>query len=126
MTAALHELLEDNCHIYLDNIVIWSNLVEEHTKNIKMVLNVLWVAKLYCNLKKCYSYLLEIDFLGHHISACGIKVNPSKVDKILGWPVPQNTTDVCSFLGLVRYVSLFLSKLADYTCILTSLMTKDT
>jgi len=42
-----------------------------------------------------------MDFLGHHISARGIKANTSKVDKILQWPTPQNTTDVHSFLGLV-------------------------
>ena len=125
MTAALQELLGTICHIYLDDIVIWSNSVEEHTRHIRMVLNALRVAKLYCNLKKCHFYLLEIDFLGHHISACGIKANTSKVDKILGWPVPKNTTDVRSFLGLVRYVSLFLPKLADYTCVLTPLTTKD-
>ena len=90
-----------------------------------MVLGALRVAKLYCNPKKCHFYLLEIDFLGHHISACGIEANGSKVDKILGWPVPKNMTDVRSFLGLVHYVSLFLPKLVDYTCVLTPLMTKD-
>jgi hypothetical protein len=47
------------------------------------------------------------------------------VDKILDWPVPRNTTDVHSFLGLVRYISCFLPKLADYTCILTPLTTKE-
>src|SRR3984957_8971261 len=78
-----------------------------------------------CNPRKCHFYLLELDFLGHHISARGIEANTSKVDKILQWPVPKNTTDVRSFLGLVRYISFFLPKLADYTCILTLLTTKD-
>ena len=109
----------------MDDIVIWSNSVEEHTKHIRMVLNALRIAKLYCNPKKCHFYLLDIDFLGHHISARGIEANTSKVDKILGWPVPKNTMDVHSFLGLVHYVSLFLPKLADYTCILTPLTTKE-
>ena len=125
MTATLRELLGKICHIYLDDIIIWSNSVEEHTRHIRMVLGALRVAKLYCNLKKCHFYLLEIDFLGHHISARGIEANGSKVDKILGWLVPQNMTDIRSFLGLVRYVSLFLPKLADYTCVLTPLTTKD-
>jgi len=66
-----------------------------------------------------------MDFLRHHISACRIEANTSKVDKILRWPVPQNTTDVWSFLGLVCYISLFLPKLADFTCILTPLTTKE-
>ena len=89
------------------------------------MLGALRKAKLYCNPKKCHFYLLEMDFLGHHISARRIEANTSKVDKILHWPVPQNTMDVRSFLGLVRYISLFLPKLADFTCILTPLTTKE-
>jgi hypothetical protein len=89
------------------------------------VLGALRKAKLYCNPKKCHFYLLELDFLGHHISAQGIEANTSKVDKILQWPVPKNTMDVCSFLGLVQYISLFLPKLADFTCVLPPLTTKE-
>src|ERR1700683_4860513 len=125
MTAALRELLGKICHIYLDDIVIWSDTVEQHTQHIRLVLEALRKAKLYCNPKKCHFYLLELDFLGHHISARGIEASSSKVDKILNWPIPQNTTDVRSFLGLIRYISWFLLKLADYTCILTPLTTKD-
>jgi hypothetical protein len=32
MTAALHNLLEKICHIYLDDTIIWSNDVAEHTR----------------------------------------------------------------------------------------------
>ena len=115
MTAVLRELLGKICHIYLDDIVIWSDNVEQHTEHIQLVLAALCKAKLYCNPKKCHFYLLEMDFLGHHISACGIEVNTSKVDKILNWPVPRNTTDVRSFLGLVQYISWYLPQLADFT-----------
>jgi hypothetical protein len=125
MTAALRELLGRFCHIYLDDIIIWSDNVEQHTEHIRLVLGALRKAKLYCNPKKCHFYLLELDFLGHHISARGIEANTSKVDKILQWPVPRNTTEVRSFLGLVRYISLFLPKLADFTCVLTPLTTKE-
>jgi hypothetical protein len=80
-----------------------------------MVLAALRKAKLYCNPRKCHFYLLELDFLGHHISACGIEANTSKIDKILHWLVPKNSTDVHSFLGLVCYIACFLPKLANYT-----------
>jgi hypothetical protein len=83
MTAALQELLGKICHIYLDNIVIWSDSVKQHTEHVHLVLAALWKAKLYCNSKKCHFYLLELDFLGHHISAHGIETDTSKVDKIL-------------------------------------------
>jgi hypothetical protein len=125
MTAALHELLGQFCHIYLDDIVIWLDTVEQHAEHICLVLGVLRRVKLYCNPKKCHFYLLKLDFLGHHISTGGIETNMSKVDKILQWPTPWNTTDVRLFLGLVQYISLFLPKLADFTCILTPLTMKE-
>jgi hypothetical protein len=111
ITAALHELLGHICHIYLDNIIIWSNTVAEHTKHVWMVLEALQKAKLYCNLKNCKFYLLELEFLGHHISHQGIEASSSKVDKILNWPVLRNTTEVCSFwvwYGISLSISLNL------------------
>ena len=68
---------------------------------------------------------MELNFLGHHISAQGVEPNSSKVQKILDWPAPTNSTDIHAFLGLVWYIAIFLPVLADYTHILTSLTTKD-
>jgi hypothetical protein len=125
MTAALRELLGKICHIYLDDIMIWSNTVEKYTELIRLVLSALRKAKLYCNPKKCHFYLLEMEFLGHHISARGIEADTSKVDRILNWPITRNTTKVRSFLGLVCYISWYLPNLADFTRILTPLTTKE-
>ena len=82
------------CHVYLDDIVIWSNSVAEHAKHIDMVMRALADTKLHSNPKKCAFLHLEIDFLGHHISAHGIEPNSSKVEKILNWPTPKCSTDV--------------------------------
>jgi hypothetical protein len=94
MVAALRHLIGKICHVYLDDIIIWSNSVAKHTNHIDMVMKALAAAKLHLNPVKCAFYLLEIDFLGHHISARGIEPNSSKVEKILNWPVPENATEV--------------------------------
>jgi hypothetical protein len=125
MTAALREHLGKICHIYLDDIIVWSDTVAEHTKHIELIMASLRKARLYCNPNKCKFFQHEVDFLGHHISERGIEPNSSKVEKILKWPVPKSSTDVRAFLGLVRYISVFLPKLAEYTCILTPLTTKE-
>ena len=124
MTAALHSLLSKFCHIYLDDIVIWSDSLDQHMEHVRLVLAALRDVKLYCNPRKCHFYLLQMNFLGHHISTRGIEANTSRVDKILNWPIPWNMTDVWSFLRLLHYITLFLTKVADFTCILTPLMTK--
>jgi hypothetical protein len=123
--AALRDHIGEICHIYLDDIVIWSNNVAEHTKHIDLIMTALRKARLYCNPAKCKFYLLELDFLGHHISERGIEANSSKIDRILHWPTPKSSTDVRAFLGLVRYVAAFLPRLADHTTVLTPLTTKD-
>ena len=65
-----------------------------------------------------------MDFLRHHISAQGIKLNTSKIQKVLDWPISTNSTEVWAFLGLVRYIASFLPKLADHMYILTPLTNK--
>jgi hypothetical protein len=125
VTAALREYIGKICHIYLDDIVIWSDNVADHTKHIDLIMRALRDARLYCNSKKCKFYQTELDFLGHHISERGIEPNSSKIDRILHWPVPKSSTDVRAFLGLVRYIAIFLPKLADHTVILTPLTTKE-
>src|SRR5882724_2705551 len=108
-------------HIYLDDIIIWSDTIADHIKHIDAVMKFLQKACLYCNPNKCKFFQHEVDFLGHHISQCGIEPNSSKIDKVLNWLIPKSATDVRGFLGLVCYVSIFLPKLANHTCILTPL-----
>ena len=124
MNAALCTFIGKICHIYIDDIVIWSNTVAEHIKHIDMIMKALTAAKLFCNPKKCNFFLMEMDFLGHHISAQGIEPNTSKIQKILDWPVPTNLTEVQAFLGLVHYIALFLPKLAKHTYVLTPVTNK--
>ena len=79
MNSALYEHIGKFCHIYIDDIIIWSNSIDDHKTNIDMVMNTLKNMRLFCNEKKCNFFLLELDFLGHHISAHGIELNGTKV-----------------------------------------------
>jgi hypothetical protein len=121
VTSALRDHIGKICHIYIDDIVIWSENIDEHIKNVRLILQALKNARLYCNPLKTKLFCTEIDFLGHHISKKGIEADKSKVQRILNWPIPKNTTQVRGFLGLVRYIANFLPKLADYTIVLTEL-----
>jgi len=50
--SALLSLIGQICHVHMDNIIIWSNSVEEHEQNVRRVLKALHVAHLYCSSKK--------------------------------------------------------------------------
>ena len=125
VTKALGNLIGKICHIYLDDIVIWSNSLEEHERNVSLVLQALEAAHLYCNPKKTHLFCTEINFLGHHISPRGIEADNSKTERILSWPIPKSVTQMRSFLGLVRYIAIFLPKLADHTAVLNELTHKE-
>ena len=125
MTDALRHLIGKIYHVYLDNIIIWSQTVEEHEQNVAKVLDALWAAKLFCNKKKSVLFATEVFFLGHIISGLGISANLRKTDQIINWPQPWMSTNAHRFLGLTRYLSAFLPAPAEYTAILTPLTNKE-
>lgn len=124
MVAALRHLIGKICHVYLDDIIIWSSTLAEHIRNVRAVLDALREASLYCSLKKTSLFCIELDFLGHRISRDGIQADANKALKISQWPQPRTATDVRQFLGLVRYLAAFLPGLASLTAVLTPLTNK--
>ncbi|KAA3484135.1 Retrotransposon protein [Gossypium australe] len=67
---------------------------------------------------KCEFWLSEVSFLGHIVSASGIRVDPNKISAILEWKPPKNVSEVHSFLGLAGYYRLFVN---GFSMIATSL-----
>jgi hypothetical protein len=124
MVAALHKYIGKICHVYLDDIIIWSQSTAEHVRNVHTILKALRETDLFCSLKKTQLFCVEIDFLGHHISTRGLQPDASKIQRILNWPTPRSAKYVHAFLGLVRYIASFLPKLAEHTRILTPLTEK--
>ena len=52
-------------------------------------------------------------------------MDPEKVEKVVNWPVPQNLTDVLSFLGLCAYYCRFIPDFSLVAKPLTMLLEKD-
>ena len=125
LSITLHEHTRKICHVYVDDIAIWSKSIDEHKINVAKVLQTLANNKLYCNPKKSKLFCSEIRFLGHQISAKGIEVNEGKADWVMNWPQPTSAKQVHGFLGLVRYLAIFLPHLADSTAVLDELTKKE-
>ncbi|KAF7785204.1 hypothetical protein Agabi119p4_1369 [Agaricus bisporus var. burnettii] len=125
VNCALQAYIGKFCHIYLDDIVIWSDSIDEHCLHVHKILSALQHAGLYCNLKKTKLFQHEINFLGHTINSRGIFADDRKIERIMNWPVPTSAKDIRKFLGLVRYLAAFLPQLAVHTCILNKLTDKD-
>ena len=64
-------------------------------------------------------------FLGHIISKGGILEDPSKVQEVLDWEVPETQKKFCVFLGLAGYYPKFIENFSKISKPLTSLLEKD-
>jgi hypothetical protein len=125
VTLALQPHIGRICHVYMDDIAIWSHDLDEHTRNVTTILQALLDNKLYLNPKKTKLFCSEIRFLGHRISAKGVEADEGKTNRVTNWPIPTCAKHVRSFLGLVRYLATFLPNLAQHTAILDELTTKE-
>ena len=76
--------------IYLNDILVFSETEEEHAEHLRLVLGKLRKHKFYAKFSKCKFWLNEVVYLGHVISAEGIKVHPEKVEEIVKWEPPHN------------------------------------
>ena len=74
--------LDQTAIAYLDNILVYSNTQQEHTKHVKDVLRCLQEAGLKLNLKKCEFNKLEVEFLRYIIGIKEIKIDPEKIKVI--------------------------------------------
>ena len=65
-----------------------------------------------------------MSFLGHIISAEGIRVDLAKIEAVLNWTPPRNVIEVRSFLGLAGYYRRFVQGFSVIASSLTRLLRK--
>ena len=109
--------------VYLDDILIFTETLEEHWKITCCVLELLEKHKLYLcsdNLK-CKFKKTTIKYLGVIISHNSIVMDPVKIAGVTKWPTPTNQKEVQSFLGFTNFYRWFIQDFSEHACPLFNL-----
>jgi hypothetical protein len=121
MNRVLGEYINDFVICFVDDILIYSRTKEDHAIHVEKVLDVLRKNQLYVNPDKCEWAMDKVSFLGHIISAEGVSVDPAKIEVIKSWPVPNNVTELRSFLGMAGYYRSYVPQYSRVVSDLTTL-----
>lgn len=105
--------------VYLDDILVASEDEASHLVHLQQTLHILHSSGLVLNKAKCQFMQREVEYLGHNISASGIRPLPSGVEAVASYPLPVTVKDLQGFLGLVNFYRRFLPAAAKVLLPLT-------
>ncbi len=125
MNKILRQYIGKFVQVYLNDIIIYSNNLDEYKKHIKAVLEKIREANLKLKLSKCQQFQIELKFIGHLIERNGIRPNPQNVKKIKNAEVPKNITKLRKFLGMAQYYWQYINGYADIIGPLYDMLKKD-
>jgi hypothetical protein len=121
VNAIFSDMIDDFIVVYLDDILIFSETMEEHVQHLDKVLNRLQDKKLHCRVTKCEFLKQELEYLGYYIKNNRVTVLPSRIQAIHDFEPPTSWTELRSLIGLANTLSRFVAHPAQVLAPLTEL-----
>ncbi|OJT15194.1 Transposon Tf2-12 polyprotein [Trametes pubescens] len=101
-------ILKGKVIVYLNDILIFTESLDEHRSVVRQVLQILRENKLTVKPEKCEFEVQETEYLGHIIAPGIVKMDPAKVAGVTSWPTPKCKRDVQGFLGFANFYRRFI------------------
>ena len=121
INRALTSLINIYYIIYLDDILIYSDLREEHVEHLRLVLERLRKYALYASRKKCKFFTDYLKFLRFIITIEGVSIDRSKLLIVEEQLIPKTLKEVQSFLGFANFYRRFIKRYLKVAGPLTTL-----
>ncbi|KAK0040803.1 Retrovirus-related Pol polyprotein from transposon 17.6 [Biomphalaria pfeifferi] len=123
----INALLADmeNCHAYIDDVVIFSQDFSSHCKQLHCLFTKLLHAKITVNLSKSDFCQASIQYLGHIVGQGQVKPVMAKVEAIQAFPIPADRKQLRRFLGMSGYYRKFCENFSVIASPLTNLLRKN-
>ena len=125
INEVFYDLLDVYIIIYFDDILIYSDNLEDHKKHVKEVLRRLQDNKLYASSTKCVFHQNRVEFLGFILGSDSLRMDESKIQTIWDWPTPCRVKDVQSFLEFTNFYRHFINNYVGVSVLLTHLTWKN-
>ena len=125
MQNTLGELNLMYCVIYLDDVIVFGYMEEEHLERLRVVLERFQAFNLKLKPSKCSFFQSEIVYLAHHISWRGILPSQENVQAMQEFPMPESYMQVCTFCGLAGHYRRFTKGFANIACPLYDVLGKE-
>ena len=125
MQNTLGELNLAYCVIYLDDVIVFSRMEEEHLERLHVVFERFRKFNLKLKPLKCSFFQSEIMYLAHHISWRGILPSWENVWAMQEFLMPETYTQVRAFCGLVGHYRRFIKGFANIACPLYNMLGKE-
>ena len=83
--------------VYLDDVIVYAETVDEELSRLAIVFQRFRDAGLKLKAKKCHLFRESVLYLGHVVSEKGISTDPDKIKAVKEWPTPSSVKEVQSF-----------------------------
>jgi len=110
---------------YFDDLLLAAPDAATMTARLRMLFNRLHEHGLRINSEKSSFYVSKVEYLGHEVSANGIRPLEDRLKPIKALPSPKNVAELRSFMGMVSFYSKYFPNMATTATPLYDLTCKD-
>ena len=103
----LRDMLNHFVFVYLDDILIFSENMEKHIQQVRLVLRRLLDNKLFVKPEKCEFHVSKVSFQGFIFAQGPLQPDPTKIQAVEEWPVPMTRKQLQRFLGFANFFRRF-------------------
>ena len=112
MQNCMGELNLIYCLIYLDDLIMFLQMVEEHLHQLYHIFD--WLRKYNLKFKpsQCSLFKEKINYLAHQVSKQGVQPSNTNLKAIAERPLPQTYTKIRALLSLIGHYRWFIKGFA--------------
>ncbi|XP_026420039.1 uncharacterized protein LOC113316020 [Papaver somniferum] len=94
--------------VFFDDILVYSDSLEEHILHLSQSLSLLRQHSLFANWHKYFFAQNQLAYLGHLVTSEGVAADPDKLAAMENWPQPTTVKQLRGFLRLTGYYRRFI------------------